>query len=60
MTRSQTERWSHQVPDVNDAGDLSARWRGLPRCANGVVDGDGDSRFLLADGATNESVAGCH
>lgn len=50
----------YKVADVNNAGDFAARWRGLPGCANRVVDCDGNSCFLLADGATNEGVAGGH
>lgn len=52
--------FSHQVADVNDAGDFAARWRGLPGRANRVIDCDGNARFLLADGATDEGVAGGH
>lgn len=52
--------FSHQVADVNDAGHFAAGWRGLPGRANRVIDCDGDSSFLLADGATNEGVAGGH
>lgn len=51
---------SHQVADVNDAGDFAARWRRLTGRANRVINCDGNSCFLLADGATNEGVAGRH
>jgi len=52
--------FSHQVADVNNAGDFASRRRGLPGRANGIIDGDGNARFLLADGATDEGVAGGH
>lgn len=51
---------THQVADVNDAGDFASRWGWLPGCADRVIDRDGNSCFLLADGATNEGVAGGH
>lgn len=50
----------HQVADVNNAGDFAARWRRLPGGANGIVDCDGHSRFLLTDGAADEGVTGRH
>ena len=52
--------FSHQITDVNNVGDFAARWRGLPCSAHRVVNSDGDTCFLLADGATNECVAGGH
>lgn len=45
---------------MNNAGDFAARRRGLPGRANGIVDCDGNSCFLLADGATNEGVTQGH
>ncbi|TNN53601.1 hypothetical protein EYF80_036175 [Liparis tanakae] len=48
------------VADVNNAGDFASRRRGLPGRADGIIDGDGNARFLLADGATDEGVAGGH
>lgn len=51
---------SHQVADVYDAGDFAARRRGLPGRADRIVYGDGDACPLLADGATDESLAGGH
>lgn len=52
--------FSHQVADVNNVGDFAARWRGLPRRTNRIVDCDRNACFLLADGATNEGVTGGH
>lgn len=39
-----------------DARDFAAGRRGLPSCADRIVDCDGDSGSLLADGATDERV----
>lgn len=39
-----------------DTRDFAARRRGLPSRADRIVDGDGDSCSLLADGATDERV----
>lgn len=51
---------SHQIADMDDVGDFSSwRWR-LPSRTNRVVDCDRNARFLLADWATNERVAGGH
>lgn len=58
--RAVRTEFSHQVADVNNAGDFATRWRGLPGSANRVIDCDGNTGFLLADGATNESVVGGH
>lgn len=52
--------FSHQVADMNNAGDFAARRRRLPSRADRIIDGDADSCFLLADGATNEGVTGRH
>lgn len=52
--------FSHQVADVNNAGDFAARWRGLPSRANRIINCDGNSCFLLADWATDEGVTGGH
>lgn len=52
-----SRRASHQVTDVYDARDFAAGRRGLPGCADRIVDCDGDSGSLLADGATDERVA---
>lgn len=43
---------------MDDVGNLSTRWRGLPGHADGVVDSDGHAGLLLAYGATHETVAG--
>lgn len=43
-----------------DTRDFAARRRGLPSCADRIVDGDGDSCSLLADGATDERVTRSH
>lgn len=51
---------THQVADVNNAGHFATRWRRLPGRAHRVIDGDGNTHFLLADGATNEGVVGGH
>lgn len=51
---------SHQVADMNNAGDFAAGRRRLPSCADRIIDCDADSCFLLADGATNEGVTGRH
>lgn len=53
-------RASHQVADMYDTGDFPARRRGLPGRADRIVNGDGDSCPLLADGATDESLTGGH
>lgn len=45
---------------MNNVGDFAAGWRGLTGRANRVIDCDGNTRFLLADGAANEGVAGGH
>lgn len=45
---------------MNNSGDFSARWRGLLSRANRVINCDGNTCFLLADGATDEGVAGGH
>lgn len=39
-----------------DARDFAAGRRGLPSCADRIVDCDGDAASLLADGATDERV----
>lgn len=43
-----------------DTRDFAARRRGLAGCADRIVNSDGDSCSLLADGATDESVTGGH
>lgn len=51
---------SHQIADVDDVGDSSPGWRGLPSGADRVVDGYAHSRLLLADGTADQSIAGHH
>lgn len=51
---------SHQVTDMYDTRDFAARRRGLPGRADRIVNRDGDSCSLLADGATDECVTGGH
>lgn len=52
--------FTYQVANVNNAGDFAPRWRGLSSRANRVVNCDGNSCFLLADGTANEGVTGGH
>lgn len=43
---------------MDDIRHFATRRRGLPGCADGVIDGDGHARLLLTDGATHQTVAG--
>lgn len=51
---------THQVGDVDDVGDFAMRRRQLPGGADGVVDSDGHTRALLAEGAAHHRVTGSH
>lgn len=48
----------HQVSDVDDFGDLAAWRRLLLADLDRVVNGDGNTRLLLVEGAPGDGVAG--
>lgn len=43
---------------MDDIGEFATRRRRLPGGADGIVNGDGYARLLLANGATHDAVAG--
>lgn len=45
---------------MDDVGDLAVRRRQLPSGANWVVDGNGHTGALLAEGAAHHCVTGSH